>query len=477
MARRGQAVTTAAPLVHSGSRSAMFDHPPPFAPAMPTLIAVLMSVALAAPPGDQIARLGKDLTPIGAEQAGSDDGRIPAWEGGIVRAPDGYRIGDRHPDPYAADARLYTIDASNVAEHAERLSVGQQALLARYPDSYRMHVYPTRRSASFPRRIYERTMANAATGRLVSDGDGVADVAEGFPFPLPTRGEELIWNHKLKYKGVSQTRANHHAVPTVGGRYELIRNREELLGVYWREGATLADTRGILTYYFQAIESPPSLAGNILLVHETLDQSQTPRQAWIYNPGQRRVRKAPNVAYDNSNTASDSQSTFDMTDMFNGALDRYNWTLVGKRELYVPYNSYRAHSGELKVADLVKAGHLNPEPMRYERHRVWIVDAVLKAGVRHIKARRTFYLDEDSYQILLIEHYDTSGRLWRVSEAHPINYYEVPTFWTTLEAHYDLLNGRYIAYGLDNEVAPNNFSFTSQPENFTPAALRTRGTR
>jgi hypothetical protein len=340
-----------------------------------------------------------------------------------------------------------------------------------------MKVYPTRRSASFPERIYEMTKRNAETGRLVANGEGVADVAEGFPFPLPQNAYELMWNHKLKYKGIGGTRYNNQVVPTTRGSFQLIRLREELLGLYYREGMTIEDTNNILLYFFQEVESPARLAGNILLVHETLNQLETPRQAWIYNPGQRRVRRAPNVAYDNPGTASDGLRTNDMTDMFNGAMDRFNWEIVEKREMYIPYNSYDAHSGDISADDLVRPGHLNPEYMRYELHRVWVVEATLREGTRHINPRRTFYLDEDTYQIALIDHYDQRGNLWRASEAHTINYYEVPTYWSSIETHMDLQSGRYIANGLDNQDPVNTFNVELSPSNYTPQALRTRGRR
>jgi hypothetical protein len=166
-----------------------------------------------------------------------------------------------------------------------------------------------------------------------------------------------------------------------------------------------------------------------------------------------------------------------MTDMFNGAMDRFDWKLVGVKEMYVPYNSYKAHSDKVSVDDLIQPGHLNPDLLRYELHRVWVVDATLKPGKRHINARRTFYVDEDSWQILIIDHYDTRGNMWRYSEAPSINYYEVPTFWTTLETHHDLQSGRYIVGGLDNEDGMYDFSFQTTPENFSPQALRTRGVR
>ena len=428
---------------------------------------------------ENIARLGNDLTPMGSLRAGNADGRIPSWEGGLTQAnwPAGFQPGDRHLDPYADDEPLYVITGQNFREHADRLSPGQIATFERYPDTYLMRVYPTRRSASFPERIYEMTSRNASNGRVVSDGDGVADVAEGFPFPLAQDAYELMWNHKLKFKGTGGTRFSNQVTPTARGAFQLVRLREELLGLYYIEGNTIEDTGNILLYFFQEVESPARLAGNILLVHESLNQIVQPRQAWVYNPGQRRVRRAPNVAYDNPGTASDGLRTNDMTDMFNGAMDRFTWELVGRTEMYVPYNSYRVHAGDLTPEDIVRPGHLNPELMRYQLHRVWVVDARLRPEFRHINARRTFYLDEDSYQILLTDHYDGRGDIWRASEAHSINFYDVPTFWTTVEVHMDLQSGRYIANGLDNQEPVPSFNVPLNPGMFTPQALRTRGRR
>ncbi len=455
----------------------------PAAPAEPVAtpqpVAVEDLPAIIPRTAENIARLGQDLTPMGSIRAGNAEGTIPAWDGGLTQTdwPAGYQPGDRHPNPYSGDAPLFTITGANYQDYADRLSVGQIAVFERYPESYFMTVYPTRRSASFPERIYQKTLENAETGRLIADGEGVADVAEGFPFPLPQNAYELMWNHKLKYKGIGGARYNNQVVPTASGSYQLIRLREELLGLYYKEGMTIEETNNILLYFFQEVESPARLAGNILLVHETLNQLEQPRQAWIYNPGQRRVRRAPNVAYDNPGTASDGLRTNDMTDMFNGAMDRYDWTIVGKREMYIPYNSYDAHSDSLTADDLVRPGHLNPEHMRYELHRVWVIDATLKPGTRHIHPRRTFYLDEDSYQIALIDNYDQRGELWRASEAHTLNYYDLPTYWSSIETHMDLQSGRYAATGLDNQDPVPSFNIELSPSAYTPQALRTRGRR
>ena len=428
---------------------------------------------------ENIARLGEDLTPMGAPKAGNAEGTIPAWDGGLTREdwPEGYEPGDRHPDPFADDEPRFRITSENYQEYSEHLSPGQEAIFERYPDSFYMSVYPTRRSASFPERIYEMTRQNAETGRLIANGEGVADVAEGFPFPLPQNARELIWNHKMKYKTVGSIRYWNQVVPTASGAFTVIKLREEILGLYFKKGMTIEDIDNVLLYFFQEVESPARLAGNILLVHETLNQIETPRQAWVYNPGQRRVRRAPNVAYDNPGTASDGQRTSDMTDMFNGAMDRYDWELVDKREMYVPYNAYKAHSADLTPDELIMPGHLNPEHLRYELHRVWVVEATLRDGTRHLHPRRTFYIDEDSYQILMIEHYDQRGELWRVSEGHAINYYDQPLVTPTMESTLDLQSGRYIVNGVNNQDPVMQFNLDLSAGDYTPQALRVRGRR
>jgi len=438
-------------------------------------VAALFSVtagALVTP--QEAARLEKDLTPLGAERQGNSGGTIPNWDGGLTTPPKDYVLGGAHPDPYANDAISFAIDSTNVARFADKLSPGQIALLKKYP-SMKFNVYPTRRSAAFPARTYEMTRKNAGTARLADASDVLNDAAEGFPFALPQNGAETMWNHKLKYRGIAVSRWWNQAAPTATGQFVLARVREEFLFPYFRQGTTLSAIDNVFSYYFQSVESPARLAGNMQVVHETLNPTVAPRDVWLYNAGQRRVRRAPNVAYDNPGTASEGLRTNDMLDMFNGALDRYDWKLVGKRELYVPYNAYRADASTLKPEDLVKAGHLEPRHLRYELHRVWVVEATLKTGQRHIHPRRTYYLDEDSWQIVVADHYDTKGKLWRLSEAHVINYYEVPMVSPTLEVHYDLLNGRYLVSGLDNQEEQLNFSLQRTPADFAPAALRTRG--
>ena len=425
---------------------------------------------------DEVARLGRDLTPLGGERAGNADGSIPEWTGGITRPPAGYEVGQHHPDPYAADRPLLVIDAANLDQHRDKLSVGHQRMLETYP-GFRLNVYPTRRSASVPQRIYDATRRAAATARLVDDGNGVGGAVIGTPFPIPKNGLEVIWNHLLRYRGETVTCTVGQAAVTRGGAYTMVKYALDIKLRYSLPDMTEEELGNSMILFKQKVVAPARLAGDLLLVHETMNQAREPRRAWTYNPGQRRVRRAPNVAYDNPGTTSDGLRTADQFDMFNGAVDRYDWKLMGKREMYVPYNSYKLHSDRLAFTDILKPLHVNPEHLRYELHRVWVLEATLKEGARHIYKRRTLYVDEDSWQILLADIYDNRDQLWRMSEGHVINFYEKPLIWPTLELHTDLQAGRYLALGLDNEFPICTFDKEYTSKDFTPASLRRAGRR
>ena len=289
-----------------------------------SLATALTTVGLAAVSESDAARLGQDLTPLGAERAGNADGSIPAWDGGITTPPTNYKVGDHHPDPYASDQALHTITAQNLSEYVDTVTAGHAALLQAYPD-YKLVVYPTHRSAANPQRIYDAAKRNATTATLVNDGAGFANAIIGVPFPMPQNGLDVIWNHLTRYRGVAATRHIGQAAPSRGGSYTMVNFEDEFLFNYVREGITAEALDNVLIYFRQAVTSPARLAGTILLAHETMDQVKEPRRALVYNVGRRRVSRAPNVAYDNPGTAADGMRTSDQFDMFNGAPDRYNW--------------------------------------------------------------------------------------------------------------------------------------------------------
>ncbi|WP_416304843.1 DUF1329 domain-containing protein [Neptunicella sp. SCSIO 80796] len=427
----------------------------------------------------EAAKLGTELTPMGAVKAGNADGSIPAWTGGITAPPAGYKVGDHHPDPFPEDKPLFEISAANYKDYAEQLSDGQKKLFDTYPDTYKMNVYQTRRSASYPQFTYDAVKQNALNAELVEGGNGVRNASISVPFPIPKNGLEAIWNHILRYRGSAIQRFGGQAAVTASGDYNIIGFDDELLVKYADRSLTPEQLmkENMVMKFKQKVTSPARLAGTALLVHETMDQVREPRQAWTYNTGQRRVRRAPNVAYDAPGTASDGLRTSDDFDMFNGAPDRYNWTLKGKQELFIAYNDYRLHSDKVSYEEILQPGHINPDLVRYEKHRVWVVEANLKPEYRHVYQKRVFYIDEDSWQIQIADVYDNRGELYRVEVAHGINYYDVPTQWSTLEVYHDLNSRRYLALGLDNEASMYNFTITPDDSEFTPQALRRDGLR
>ena len=447
-----------------------------------SLVGAALVLAFAGPVQAQVsaadaAKLGKSLTPLGAETAGNAAGTIPAWAGGLTKPVAGHQPGAHYPDPFASDKILFTIDASNVDKYKAQLTPGQIAMLKKYP-TWKMNVYPTQRSATFPKASLDETVANATRAKLVEGGAGVTGTTGGIPFPIPKDGQEAIWNTIMRYKGDTYAMNWSQAAVTRSGAYTPVRFEYEYDFSYGNLSKPEKDREpNKLLNFLQTVTAPARLAGQILLVHETVDQLKEPRTAWTYNPGQRRVRLAPNVSYDNPGTAADGLRTNDDFGMFNGATDRYNWKLDGKQELYVPYNSYKLSGNQIKMADVLRPGHVNPDHARYELHRVWVVEATLKEGTRHIYNKRTFYIDEDSWAVMVSDKYDARGELWRVSEQHSINFYDVPMLYGTIEVHHDLQSDRYLAMGLRNDEAKVWEKIKRTAADFSPAGLRGVGTR
>jgi len=436
----------------------------------------LLQCAQAAITAEQAARLGNDLTPSGAEKAGNAAGTIPAWDGGITTPPAGYTPGSFHPDPYASEKPLAIITADNLDQYADRLGAGHVTMLKTYK-SFQIPLYPSHRSFANPSWYYANTKRFATTAELSNNGNAFKGAVAAIPFPIPQNGLEVIWNHLARYRSVSAKRYVSQATPMRGGNYSLVDFEDDFLFNYNRPDMTEEQLNNIFFYYKQKVVGPARVAGSILVVHEPLDQVKEKRSAWIYNPGQRRVRRAPDVSYDGPGTNADNMRTSDQLDMFNGAPDRYDWELVGKKEIIVPYNTYKLHSDKVKVSDIIRPLHINPEHTRYELHRVWVVEAKLKPGQKHIYSRRTFYVDEDSWQALVVDQYDSRGVMWRISEAHCVQFYDAEVFWSTLEVHTDLQAGRYLALGLDNERQTYEFGAKRAPGDYSADALRRAGVR
>jgi len=439
-----------------------------------TKLLVLMLVsttALAAVSPQQAARLGKDLTPMGAQRAGNAAGTIPPWTGGISEPLRQYTKGDFHPDPYGKDRIKHVVTSKNLKKFKKFLTSGQIAMLQKYP-SYSMNIYKTRRSAAYPQFVYDAVKANATSAQLLKYGTGVSDTIMASPFPIPQSGAEVLWNHTLRYRALRWEFTSSTVNTTSYGDKSISSREYKYYFAYSEPGITLDDIDNKIFYLKRKTLSPAKLSGQMTLVHETLDQVRSPRKAWVYMPGQRRVRRTPNLSYDTADIDSNGIRTIDQVDMFNGAPNLYNWKLVGKMEKFIPYNAYKLHEGGLSINSIAGKRYINPNLARYELHRVWVVEANIRTGMRHLYHKRRYYFDEDSWQIVSVEEYNERGELVQYTQAHTINYYEIPMTFPTLEVTYDLEEGRYFAEGLDNMKSPISTDVSFKRREFTASSLR-----
>jgi hypothetical protein len=439
-------------------------------PLLPIVALALLAATASAAERD-FSRLTMDLTPIGAERAGNADGTIPAWEGGLTAPPAGWTPEQGYVDPFPGDKPLFAITAANAAEHADKLTPGMLEMLKKYPQHFRMQVYPTRRTAALPKEVTDRVREQA--GKVELNGFGLRNLGGSTtPFPIPANGLEAIWNHLVRYVGGGTERIGHSFPVRANGDYFKIGFRSQR--IYAQNMQDAEPNR--LFYALGYFTEPATLRGTIFLVHEPVDQVAEQRSAWIYNAGARRVRRAPDLNYDGVNDGSEGMIVTDQVDAYNGAPDRFEWKLLGKREMYVPYNTYKLSDKSLKYKDIIGRHTLNADLVRYELHRVWVVEGTLKPGQRHVYGRRTFYLDEDSWSVVSEEAYDNRGGLWRVALHGMIQFYDAVVPWYRFGVVHDLTTGGYIAGGFDNEIKePMRFGVKGQLRDFQPDALRRLG--
>lgn len=449
-----------------------------------TLISViaLSSIATAGVPSEVADRLGNDLTPMGSQKSGNKDGTIPEWTGGLQAPPANitYKIGDRHPDPYAEDKVLFTITAQNSGQYEKNLSETTKAMFATYPNTYKMNIYPGRRSCAQPASVYAMVKQNALKSEETPDGAGLTGAIHGTAFPIPSTAQKIIWNHKLKFRNFKVTRQFVAAVPTKGGEFTPYVVQDEVLQNYSDPTKTdVSELGNISLKYIANTIAPARAAGNVVMVHETINQSEGSRKAWVYSPGTRRVRRAPDIAYDNPGTNSDGLQTVDSFGGFNGATDRYDWTYIGRQETYAPANNYNLLDRKNQYKDIFLAGgHVNQDLIRYELQRTEVIEANLREGVRHLYPKRKFWIETDAWQVINTSQYDSRDELWRVQEQYGYTYYEVPVCGAAAAVSYDLNAARYLVMGFTNQEPQLNFFAEELKEDrYTPDSIRRLGVR
>ncbi len=488
------------------------------------LVCGLMTGAVwAKAPPDQVAKLGNELTPAGAEKKGNADGTITEWVGKTAfpaslvntthagleelrknldpKSRDLLKEGEAAKDAAgliaiipkivavmpsnireSVDVKIpgmtkspveaqLVITKDNLAEHESKLTEGHKAMFKAYPNTYKMVVFPSVRNAFFPDAVNQATAANAANATLTGT-DQVSGAKLGFPFPIPQSGAEAIWNHKMKYRGSAVRRFNNQAIVKPDGTFKISKLVEDVKFKYANLKEPPPPDNKLLLTYLQRVMEPPRVAGQITLVHETAGSTEGGgRVAWLFNPGLGRVNRAPDVGYDGPQIGSDGEQFFDQVDVFNGALDRFDWKLVGKKELYIPYNSWIINAPSLKYGDLIRPGHVNQVLARYELHRVWVIEATLRQGIRHKFAKRVFYLDADSWSIAVVDCYDARGQMWKVQEAHLLTIPFIPTVSGIPELIYDLQSKRYFTTTMTNEDPYSNWEINWEDAYFTQSNM------
>lgn len=445
------------------------------------LLATLCGAAQASVTADEARRLGATLTSWGAEAAGNATGTIPAYAGGLTKPPAGWskdKPGVR-PDPFASDKLRLSITRANLAEHAEHVTPGFQALLKKYP-TFRLDVYPTRRTVAYPKEFLDASVKNATRCRLVDDGLGIQDCHGGIPFPIPKNGHEAMWNTILRYSGPSVLldgvgnwyvdgagRATHTATFTAHLSYPNYAPDGNPHNVAWQAQSHYT--------------APARTSGEAILVLDPLNNATDKPRVYQYIPGQRRVKLAPNLAYDTPAPNTAGLVTIDSTPTFRGPMDRFNFKLVGKREIFMPYNVYKMSAGgdaaNCSPEKFLTPNHWNPDCVRFELHRVWVVEATLKTGKRHVFPKRVYYINEDAANATLTDNYDASNQVQRVGFTLYRMMYEVPTPFADGHGAIDLDRGGWQMQSYDWPGTRGVVPVLKPDVNFTPEGLAGTGVR
>ncbi len=420
--------------------------------------------------------LKSTLTPLGAERAGNAAGTIPAWSGGFTGSPSGYRQGDPRPDPFAADRPLFSITAANAGAYAENLPEGARALFAKFP-GYRMDIYPTRRSAAAPQRVYDSVFSNATRAQAGPAGItlGVTGAAGGIPFPIPKSGAEVMWNHLLAFWGPAREARLSTYVVSSAGQIDLTSAYREVADFpYYYPDAT---PESFGRYYFKTRrieDAPPAKFGEGYLAWQPIDIARDKFAAWRYLPGEGRVRRGPSLSYDTPDPSASGFQTLDEYYVFFGGLDRYDWKIVGKKEMYVPYNNNRLVS--LPVDQVLGPGHAKSDALRYELHRVWVIEGTLAPGKSHVAPKRRFYIDEDTWFAVYSDSWDEDGKLWKFGHGTMYVMPELPAVILGSQFVYDLILGGYV-YGFAFNGEPVQYKVTPPhaPALLSPEAMAAQG--
>ncbi|WP_095148751.1 DUF1329 domain-containing protein [Pseudomonas sp. Irchel s3a18] len=405
-----------------------------------SLIMALAIDAQALVSSQEAAELGNRLTLVGAEKAGNADGSIPPYSGGLTTAPASFKTGDSmRPDPYAHEKPLLVINGKNVDQYKGLLTATTVELARRYP-GYRIDVYQTHRTAALPQAVLENSRKNATAARSLDDGIAFDNVLPGVPFPIPQSGAEAMWNFLLRYQGVNiHSKYDSWSVDSAGVPSLVVTGAAYASFPIYENMSKPINNSDLYYQLKLSYTGPARRAGESIMLKNATNPLQRPGRAWQYMPAQRRVKQISILAYDTPNPGTAR------------ALELYDWTLVGKQEMIVPYNTYKLTYAR-DAASLTTPNYISPDFVRWEKHRVYVVEGNLKPGAKHIYQKRRFYLDEDTWAALASDQYGMSGELYRGSFAFLSQSYDQQVPDATPFMTYDLSRG---SYNINGVVGPH----------------------
>ena len=383
--------------------------------ASSALIAIASLAAVSAEDAKKLG--GSELTAFGSEKPGNKEGTIPAYSGKAPNAPASFdpAAPGQRPDPYG-DKPLYTITAQNAAQYADKLD-GLIEVFKRYP-SFKMEVFPSHRDFAYPKHILDGTLKNATACKASEQELTLDGCYAGVPFPIPTTGSQVMWDHMVQFQHVAAEGKSRGFLVPASGNPVLQTELKVVEQFDYHAPGNLAPNHAEGTAYrkfYAEASGPPRRVGEKILALAMLDM-QKGDKVYQYIPGQRRVKLAPNMAYDAPSPFTGGTSTMDEGQGYYGAMDRYDWKLIGKKEKLIPYDNFSLTNAKACTEEKVisSKNFPNPECMRWELHRVWVVEATLKSGFRHVYAKRRFYWDEDFLTAGVAEGYDASGKMFRI---------------------------------------------------------------
>ena len=392
---------------------------------------------------DEAAKLGTTLTGVGAEMAGNKDGTIPAYSGGLTKPPAGYKEDSGvYIDPFLGEKPLFSINAQNMAQYADKLTEGAKFMMSKHP-TFRIDVYMTHRTVAFPEHVLKNTAENAVKAATSNGGLTVNNAWAGYPFPIPKDGFEVMWNHMMRYTGRAYSERYGVYVVDANGTPRLSQGTLLVSELpYYDKDSTIYDKDVYWKSRWHFI-APPRINGEMGMVMDYVDLYNKHRVAYQYLPGQRRVKLAPEIGFDTPVASQSGVSCYDEQQNYNGSMERYEMKLVGKKEVYIPYNDYDLAFSKRSMDQVMGPKHLNPDPIRWELHRVWVVEGTLKPGARHIYKTRRFYLDEDSWNVAAAETYDNQGSMFRIQFGFQVPMYDALAANGEMRVEYDVISGVY----------------------------------